>query len=560
MEEVKPVTVKFIVTKHVHADAAHFKSVVQSLTGKDSIAEPEQSSMADGARRRQTGMATTRGGNFDHPMPSSNLHDALVHARPYDGYPRSHSPDRFAETTDQPDKRGRRCRGTRQAYTQLYSQPQRERPAASSKHHPSCTPPLPAPFGSPPPRRRPPLAARHLGEARSNTDGDTDQRRRSASLPVPGTCTPRRRTRGANAVAHRGRTYVQCIGEPRRERMHCIGERRRADDGRRIQEVPRRCPLPEPGVVLHPELKAIRLDCRRQMQKEPAWRVVESVVATVTAGTAGCHVPSPHLMAPTSLGDRKDWPPATEAPLSLSSGVRDGRHGAVVLAVGVTWPRTGSLPTLELTHHLKNFPILFYFYHPVPFSPYRSRGVDWIRLSWIRLLGRRKASRPRQRAHLAGSSEGEVKIRGRGRRGDRPSEGGCDRPANRPTPRRARTRTSTRTHQRTPLEIPKRTRPGGHEAALPCQCRSLPRSAGAGLDPPRHAAPCRNLFALPCTAALLCTGSRVAAAVERVECRSAHPYADWLSSSPIAIDASRTPPPPLLSLSSKDWILAAPTW
>ncbi|KAF8725548.1 hypothetical protein HU200_020081 [Digitaria exilis] len=76
MEEVKPVTVKFIVTKHVHADAAHFKSVVQSLTGKDSIAEPEQSPMAaaaDGARRCQSGMATTRGRNFYHPIPSSDL-------------------------------------------------------------------------------------------------------------------------------------------------------------------------------------------------------------------------------------------------------------------------------------------------------------------------------------------------------------------------------------------------------------------------------------------------------------------------------------------------------
>lgn len=81
MEEVKPVTVKFIVTKHVHADAAHFKSVVQSLTGKDSTAEPEQSPMAagpDGGRRSQTGMVTTRGGNFYHRMPSNLSIDEMV--------------------------------------------------------------------------------------------------------------------------------------------------------------------------------------------------------------------------------------------------------------------------------------------------------------------------------------------------------------------------------------------------------------------------------------------------------------------------------------------------
>ncbi|EAY96961.1 hypothetical protein OsI_18880 [Oryza sativa Indica Group] len=54
MEEVKPMTVKYIVTRFVEADAAEFKSVVQSLTGKDSTAataSPEE----EGSRRRRTG-------------------------------------------------------------------------------------------------------------------------------------------------------------------------------------------------------------------------------------------------------------------------------------------------------------------------------------------------------------------------------------------------------------------------------------------------------------------------------------------------------------------------
>ncbi|KAG2615728.1 hypothetical protein PVAP13_3NG040300 [Panicum virgatum] len=76
MEEVKPVMVKFIETKYVHADAAHFKSVVQSLTGKDSAAAAAQSPVAmgaDGVRHRQIGrVATARGGGgaFLDPMPS----------------------------------------------------------------------------------------------------------------------------------------------------------------------------------------------------------------------------------------------------------------------------------------------------------------------------------------------------------------------------------------------------------------------------------------------------------------------------------------------------------
>uniref|UniRef100_A0A0E0DNA1 VQ domain-containing protein n=1 Tax=Oryza meridionalis TaxID=40149 RepID=A0A0E0DNA1_9ORYZ len=54
MEEAKPMTVKYIVTRFVEADAAEFKSVVQSLTGKDStaaMASPEE----EGSRRRRTG-------------------------------------------------------------------------------------------------------------------------------------------------------------------------------------------------------------------------------------------------------------------------------------------------------------------------------------------------------------------------------------------------------------------------------------------------------------------------------------------------------------------------
>jgi len=87
MEEVKPVMVKFIETKYVHADAAHFKSVVQSLTGKDSAAAAGQSPVAagaDGGRHRQTGgVATTRGGGggdffFLDPMPSIEEMDEFL--------------------------------------------------------------------------------------------------------------------------------------------------------------------------------------------------------------------------------------------------------------------------------------------------------------------------------------------------------------------------------------------------------------------------------------------------------------------------------------------------
>ncbi|CAL5096349.1 unnamed protein product [Urochloa decumbens] len=44
-EKAKPVTVKIIETVYVEADTAdEFKSVVQRLTGKDAVAEPEESS------------------------------------------------------------------------------------------------------------------------------------------------------------------------------------------------------------------------------------------------------------------------------------------------------------------------------------------------------------------------------------------------------------------------------------------------------------------------------------------------------------------------------------
>nr|TKW24859.1 hypothetical protein SEVIR_3G077400v2 [Setaria viridis] len=76
MEEVKPVMVKFIVTKYVDADAAHFKSVVQSLTGKNSTAAAAagQSPVAagvDGGRQNQLAWQTT-GGSFLGPMPSTD--------------------------------------------------------------------------------------------------------------------------------------------------------------------------------------------------------------------------------------------------------------------------------------------------------------------------------------------------------------------------------------------------------------------------------------------------------------------------------------------------------
>lgn len=54
--EAKPVTVKIIETVYVEADTADdFKSVVQRLTGKDSVAAPEQNSALQPAQRIGTG-------------------------------------------------------------------------------------------------------------------------------------------------------------------------------------------------------------------------------------------------------------------------------------------------------------------------------------------------------------------------------------------------------------------------------------------------------------------------------------------------------------------------
>ncbi|KAF8716147.1 hypothetical protein HU200_026422 [Digitaria exilis] len=51
-EKAKPVTVKIIETVYVEADTADdFKSVVQRLTGKDAVAEPEESSRPDAQGR-----------------------------------------------------------------------------------------------------------------------------------------------------------------------------------------------------------------------------------------------------------------------------------------------------------------------------------------------------------------------------------------------------------------------------------------------------------------------------------------------------------------------------
>jgi hypothetical protein len=84
MEEVKPVTVKFIVTKYVDADAAHFKSVVQSLTGKNSAAaaaggrSPVAAGVDGGSRHRQTGVATTTGGSFLDPSSMPSMGEMVV--------------------------------------------------------------------------------------------------------------------------------------------------------------------------------------------------------------------------------------------------------------------------------------------------------------------------------------------------------------------------------------------------------------------------------------------------------------------------------------------------
>lgn len=76
---------------------------------------------------------------------------------------------------------------------------------------------------------------------------------------------------------------------------------------------------------------------------------------------------------------------------------------------------------------------------------------------------------------------------GRGRGGDRPSEGGWWlRSTCQPPPRRARTAAPAHASRNS------KTSTARHEAARQCQCRcrcrSLPLLAGAGLDPPRDAA------------------------------------------------------------------------
>lgn len=52
-DEAKPMTVKIIETVFVEADTAdEFKSVVQRLTGKDSVAPPEQTGRSPQAAER----------------------------------------------------------------------------------------------------------------------------------------------------------------------------------------------------------------------------------------------------------------------------------------------------------------------------------------------------------------------------------------------------------------------------------------------------------------------------------------------------------------------------
>jgi len=108
-------------------------------------------------------------------------------------------------------------------------------------------------------------------------------------------------------------------------------------------------------------------------------------------------------------------------------------------------------------------------------------------------------------------------------RARRPTVGRWLRAIDAPTaPRRARTRTAHASRN-------SKTSTAGHEAA-PCQCRSLPRSAGAGLDPPlRHSTPRRAVISLLRSAALASRQWWWSAG------RSTGPYADCLSSSPIAV-------------------------
>ncbi|RLM98308.1 hypothetical protein C2845_PM06G02860 [Panicum miliaceum] len=65
-EKAKPVTVKIIETVYVEADTADdFKSVVQRLTGKGAVAEPEQSSRPPASRDAQSRTGQGHGSRGD---------------------------------------------------------------------------------------------------------------------------------------------------------------------------------------------------------------------------------------------------------------------------------------------------------------------------------------------------------------------------------------------------------------------------------------------------------------------------------------------------------------
>jgi hypothetical protein len=70
-DEAKPVTVKIIETMFVEADTADdFKSVVQKLTGKDAVAQPEQTSRSTRAAPR-TGSGKEGGSRGDREAGTS---------------------------------------------------------------------------------------------------------------------------------------------------------------------------------------------------------------------------------------------------------------------------------------------------------------------------------------------------------------------------------------------------------------------------------------------------------------------------------------------------------
>ncbi|XP_020595860.1 VQ motif-containing protein 10-like [Phalaenopsis equestris] len=63
--EQNQMKVKFIVTKFVETDEAQFKSVVQSLTGKDAVTEDSDCGGDGGSKKEVTG-----GGTEDRPRKS----------------------------------------------------------------------------------------------------------------------------------------------------------------------------------------------------------------------------------------------------------------------------------------------------------------------------------------------------------------------------------------------------------------------------------------------------------------------------------------------------------